>query len=64
VSTEHLCRNHPKGKRWEPGTAASCPHHRPANRKSLSYREGKTFRRKRDREAGVVGVERGGVIHG
>lgn len=62
MSIEHLCRNHPEGKQWVDGKASACQHHRKIKRAFnwISTQEVK----KRDRQAGKIGVDRGGFISG
>lgn len=56
MPTEHFCVD----KTWKPGTVASCPLHE-KRRNAPRVRWGRKIRAAMDREAGVVGEERGGV---
>lgn len=63
MSIEHLCRNHPEGKQWIEGKAAACKHHE-VIRHQWSVREGRKSKRRKDRRAGKIGVDRDGFISG
>lgn len=76
--TEHLCTDRPGYQKgaddpWVEGRLEECPHHGPRVSKQLGYREGRKDRAKKDKAAGVVGIDRGystdiknpgGYIHG
>ena len=68
MATSHLCRERPGFKDgddpWADGPVVSCPYHDQRGRKQRGVRWGKSARRKLDREAGVVGKDRGGYISG
>jgi hypothetical protein len=63
VATSHYCPENPEGEKWEDGPVNGCPHHR-KNRNAQSIKWGRKARRNADREAGVVGIDRGDYIHG
>lgn len=64
MATEHLCKNHPTDPfSWQEGKATHCPHHRTIRREP-GIRLGRKERRKLDRQAGVVGTDRGEFISG
>ena len=62
---EHFCDRHPDGSGWYPGPVQGCDYHdNYSGAKQWGYREGRISRAKKDREAGVVGVDRGSHISG
>ena len=56
-------QHHCKGE-WVDGSVDSCPNHGPRGRNALRVRYGRNARRKMDRQAGTVGVDRGDYING
>lgn len=68
MARSHFCPNNPALKdtddKWVEGVVAGCAHHGHKGERQRGYRMGKGDRRARDREAGVVGIDRGGYIHG
>ena len=63
MSTQHYCDD---TETWEPGTVRSCPNHgrQYTGKKQQGYRVNLKEKRAGDREAGVVGTDRGGYISG
>lgn len=62
---EHFCDDHPDGRGWQPGGVAECPFHKShSGQKQLGYRDGRKARAKADKQAGVIGDDRGGYISG
>lgn len=68
----HYCPNHPLVNEdttddddiiWQEGPTAACPYH-DKNRNRRPIKWGRKTRAKMDREAGVVGQDRGGYING
>ena len=61
----HICTNHPDTPgEWVEGTVSSCPYHGHSGRRQKPVRWGRIARAKMDRQAGVVGQDRGGYING
>lgn len=59
----HMCREHPDGKQWVDGPVAGCPHHE-TNRAAPRVRMGRKERAALDKQAGTIGREGDGYIHG
>lgn len=62
---QHLCASNPDTPgEWIDGTVSTCPYHGHKGNKQLGFKWGRNVRRKMDREAGTVGIDRGDYING
>lgn len=68
MATSHLCIKHPEyeegGDKWREGSVDSCPYHGQRVVNMTKVRMSAKDRAKQDRQAGVVGQDRGGYING
>lgn len=61
MAVQHKC-----GDEWKDGRARECgsPNHKHGDKPRIPFREGVKERRRADRQAGVIGQDRGSYING